>query len=108
MIIFMIMTPVLVQSELAVKLPKSTEGTPIRQGDAVEVTIDSEGRIAVNGREVRLAKLEKELTLMLGKSSEKTVLVQADRGVPIQSVVHVLDVAKKLGVGPLGIGVNPG
>ena len=108
LIIFMVMTPVLVQSQLTVKLPKSSEGTPLRTSDAVEVTIDKKGRIAVNGRRIKRSKLANELTLQLARASRKTVLVQADKSVSIQTVVEVLDVAKKLGVGRLGIGVTPG
>jgi biopolymer transport protein TolR len=105
LIIMMVITPMLVQSQLSVKLPKAKQGEAAQQGEAVEVMIDKTGKVAVNGRIVRIEDLERELTLLLPRSGEKTVLVQADRGVPIQSVVEVLDVGKKLGVGKLGIGV---
>ena len=98
-------TPMLVQSQLSVKLPKSKQGEATDVGQAVEVTIDKTGKVAVNGRVIRQGDLERELTLLLAHSSDKTVLVQADHSVPIQSVVEVLDVGKKLGVGKLGIGV---
>jgi len=107
LIIFMVLTPVLVQSQLAVKLPKSSEGVPIHGGDTIEITLDKDGRIAVNGKLVRRSQLEKELTLLLGRAAKKSLLVQADRSVSIQSVVEVLEVAKRLGVGQLGIGVSP-
>lgn len=107
LIIFMVITPVLVRSQLSVKLPKSSQGEAIQSSEAVDVSIQKDGRVSINGREVRPEDLERELTLVLGRSSQKTVLVQADRGVPIQSVVEVLDVGKKLGVGRLGIGVLP-
>ena len=56
---------------------------------------------------VRWAKLERELTLRLPKAAQKTLLVQAVRSVAVEKVVLVLDAAKKLGVGRLGIGVSP-
>ena len=68
--------------------------------------IDAKGRIVVNGRRVARGKLEKELTLLLSRASQKTVLVQADRTVSIQRVVDILDLAKKMGVGRLGISVS--
>lgn len=107
LIIFMVMTPVLVRSQLSVKLPTSGEGAPIETSDPIEVAIDSQGRIEVNGRRVDPARLEKELTLLLGRSAQRSIIVQADRSVPIQQVVRVLDAAKRLGVGRLGIGVSP-
>ena len=106
LIIMMVITPMLVQSQLSVKLPKSSQGQSTPPGQAVEVTINKAGRVALNGRVIRSGELERELTLVLSRSSEKTVVVQADRGVPIQSVVEVLDVGRKLGVGKLGIGVS--
>ena len=60
-IIFMVLTPILVQHQLTVKLPKAV----------------------------------------------KTLLVQADRTVAVEKVVGVLDIAKRLGVGKLGVGVTP-
>jgi biopolymer transport protein ExbD len=107
LIIFMVMTPVLVRSQLSVKLPTSGEGAPIETSEPIEVAIDSQGRIEVNGRRVDPGRLEKELTLLLGRSAQKSIIVQADRSVPIQQVVRVLDAAKRLGVGRLGIGVSP-
>ena len=51
------------------------------------------------------SNLEKELVLRMGKANKKTILVEADKNVPIQTVVDVFDIAKKLGAAKLGIGV---
>ena len=105
-IIFMVLTPVLVQHQLTVRLPAASQGAPGDADATVSVQIDSRGSVTVDGRPVKLAGLEAELALKLGKSSSKTVLVQADKTVPVERVVQVLDVAKKLGVGKLGLGVQ--
>ncbi len=105
-IIFMVLTPVLVQSQLTVRLPSSTQGAPVESETTVQVQIGSRGEITVNGKPVRANKLESELTLMLGRSAHKSLLVQADRSVAIEKVVFVLDIAKRLNVGKLGIGVD--
>ena len=52
-----------------------------------------------------MANLERELILRLGKANKKTILVEADKNVPVQQVVDVFDIAKKLGAAKLGIGV---
>ena len=105
-IIFMVLTPILVQSQLTVKLPKARSGTPAAAETTVNVQISRGGAVLVEGQPVRWDKLERELTLRLPKSAQKTLLVQADRSVPVEKVVAVLDVAKRLGVGKLGIGVS--
>lgn len=105
-IIFMILTPVLVQHQLTVKLPGSSEGAPAAAESTVSVQLDRRGGILLDGRPVKAERLEGELALLLNKSADKTVLVQADRSVPIERVVRVLDAAKRLKVGKLGIGVQ--
>lgn len=106
-IIFMVLTPIIVQSQLTVKLPKAQTGTPSDSQSTVNVEIARTGQLVVEGHPVAWENLERELTLRMAKSAQKTLLVQADRTVPVEKVVAVLDAAKKLGVGKLGIGVLP-
>ena len=104
-IIFMVLTPVLIQHQLTVRLPSSTEGAPGDGEKTVSVQIDRRGGITIDGRPVKLSRLEDELMMKLSGSSQKTLLVQADKVVAIEQVVSILDVAKRLKVGTLGIGV---
>lgn len=106
-IIFMVLTPILVHHQLTVKLPHAVSGDSAPSGSAVTVQITRAGAVTVEGSAVRWDKLERELTLRLPKSAGKTLLVQADRSVPVEKVVAVLDIAKRLGVGKLGVGVTP-
>lgn len=106
-IIFMVLTPILVQHQLTVKLPKAVEGEPAASDSAVTIQISRNGAVTIEGTAVKWEKLEREMTLRLSKSAGKTLLVQADRLTPVEKVVAVLDYAKKLGVGKLGIGVTP-
>ncbi len=105
-IIFMVLTPILVQSQLTVKLPKADTGQAAANPETVTVQIDRRGTLVIEGSPVRWDKLERELVLRLGRSAGKSLLVQSDRRVPVEKVVAVLDAAKKLGVGRLGIGVT--
>jgi biopolymer transport protein ExbD len=106
-IIFMVLTPILVHTQLTVKLPKADTGTPPDAPSTVTVQISRNGVIVVEGSPVKWETLERELALRLPRSAQKTLLVQADKAVPVEKVVQVLDIAKKLGVGKLGIGVVP-
>lgn len=105
-IIFMVLTPILVQSQLTVKLPKSQSSSPSHADETVNVLISRGGALMIEGAAVKWDRLESELVLRLGKASRKSVLVQADRSVPIEKVVAVFDAAKRLGVEKLGIGVE--
>lgn len=106
-IIFMVLTPILVQHQLTVKLPKAVSGESAASDSAVTVQITRNGAVTVEGIAVRWEGLENELTLRMAKAAGKTLLVQADRSVPVEKVVIVLDIAKRLGVGKLGVGVTP-
>lgn len=105
-IIFMVLTPILVQSQLTVKLPRAQSGTPAAADTTVNVQVSRSGAVLVEGRPVKWDDLERELALLCPKSAQKTLLVQADRNVAVEKVVIVLDTAKRLGVGKLGIGVT--
>lgn len=105
LIIFMVMTPFLVQMQLNVDLPKSCSVNTTAEDNVIRIEIQKNGLVSVSGVTVAKQDLEKELVLRLGKSNEKTILVQADKEVPIQQVVDVFDTAKNLGAAKLGIGV---
>lgn len=107
LIIFMVITPFLVQSQIQVNLPKA--GSAASGGDENVITVElaANGTVTVGGKPLKFAKLEQELTLRLAKAYKKTVLVQADKTVSIDRVVEALDIAKKLGASKVGIGVSP-
>lgn len=105
LIIFMVMSPLLVQMQLSVDLPRAKAINTTAEDDVIRVEVLKNGTIIVADKKVSAAGLEKELILRMGKANKKTILVQADKEVPIQQVVDVFDVAKKLGAAKLGIGV---
>jgi len=107
LIIFMVITPFLVQSQIQVNLPKASSGTKGGEDNVLKVQLAADGMVTVEGKPVKFHNLEKELILRLSKSFTKTVLVEADRTVEIERVVFVLDAAKKLGAGKVGIAVKP-
>lgn len=105
LIIFMVMSPLLVQMQLTVDLPKSNAINTQNDDDVVRIEIQKNGTVTVLNRKVSMSNLEQELILRLGKANQKTILVEADKNVPVQQVVDVFDIAKKLGAAKLGIGV---
>ena len=107
LIIFMVITPFLVQSQIQVNLPKASAGTKAWDEDVLKVQLAAGGAIALDGKRIKPGRLEKEMMLRFSKSYKKTVLVEADKTVPVQRVVDVFDAAKKLGAGKIGIAVKP-
>ena len=105
LIIFMVMSPLLVQMQLTVDLPKSKAINTQAEDDVIRVEVLKNGTIQVENQKFTLKNLERELILRMGKANKKTILVQADKEVPVQQVVDVFDIAKQLGAAKLGIGV---
>ncbi len=105
LIIFMVMSPMLVQMQMNVDLPKSNAVNTTAEDDVIRIEVQKNGSIRIDNRSYTLANLEKELVLRMGKANKKTIMVEADKNVPIQTVVDVFDIAKKLGAAKLGIGV---
>ena len=105
LIIFMVMSPMLVQMQLTVDLPKSKAINTQAEDDVIRIEVQRNGTISVMNKTLTLKNLERELILRMGKANKKTILVHADKELPIQQVVDVFDVAKKLGAAKLGIGV---
>ena len=105
LIIFMVMSPMLVQMQMNVDLPKSNAINTTAEDDVIRIEVQKNGSIRIENRTYTLKNLERELVLRMGKANKKTILVEADKNVPIQTVVDVFDVAKKLGAAKLGIGV---
>ncbi len=105
LIIFMVMSPLLVQMQLTVDLPRSQSVNTQAEEDVIRIEVEKNGKITVQNKQLTLKNLERELILRMGKANKKTILVQADKEVPIQQVVSVFDIAKKLGAAKLGIGV---
>lgn len=105
LIIFMVMSPLLVQMQMNVDLPKSKAINTTAEEDVIRIEVQPNGAIRIENRSYTLQNLEKELILRMGKANKKTILVEADKSVNIQTVVDVFDIAKKLGAAKLGIGV---
>lgn len=105
LIIFMVMSPMLVQMQLNVDLPKSNAINTTAEDDVIRIEVQKNGSIRLENNTYNLKDLEQELILRMGKANQKTIMVEADKSVPIQTVVDVFDIAKKLGAAKLGIGV---
>ena len=106
LIIFMVMTPFLVQQQVAVNLPKSVSGTESPDRPII-IQMQKQGELSLNGHPVSISTLESELRPLLGPRRNRPVMIQADKDIVLQQVVSVMDIAKKLQVAKLGISVEP-
>ncbi len=104
LIIFMVMTPFLVQSQIQVNLPKVTAVTP-SENPPVQVQVTREGSFFVHGRRILAAQMVKELTGMFPDPALGSILIQADKDVSFEHVIEVMDAAKQAGIKKMGVAV---
>jgi len=107
LIIFMVMTPFLVQSQIKINLPKvPTVDTQLDRDHTLQVVVDRDGQVFVEGRAVPADGVENSLRGMLRDPASQPLVIQADKDVPFQRVVTVMDAAKKVGFSRLGVCVK--
>lgn len=102
LVIFMVTTPLIVQGQIQVKLPKATAAAKPQLKPLV-VTLTAQGRVFLSDQEVSLDQVQSLLTLALKPRAEKQVVIQADRSVTHGRVVAIMDLARKAGADKLAI-----
>ncbi|MCG3203860.1 MAG: Biopolymer transport protein ExbD [Elusimicrobia bacterium] len=107
LIIFMVISPILVESQLRVKLPKVSSSPSHTEETALKVEISADGKFALNGKMVTRDAFKTALNVQLPPGHKASLLIQADRESRFNDVVYVMDVAKQLKVENLGVAVLP-
>jgi biopolymer transport protein ExbD len=88
---FIMSTLYLTRSEgLSVNLPKAATAQSQTKAQ-INVTIQPDGRIALNRQPIALSALQDSVRSLIGSSSEALVVVNADERVPHGQVVSVMD-----------------
>ncbi len=102
LIIFMVTAPMMTQG-VDVNLPETT-AKPLRQDDKpVIITIDENGVISLGKLKGDRTLLKQELARIARGSTEKTILLRADKKVPYGIVAQVMADVKSNGFDKLGM-----
>lgn len=108
LIIFMVMTPFLVRAQISLNLPKASSGdNDQRATESLRVQVERSGRISIDGQKVAPDDVADMLRRRLHHPLTQPVIIEADRDVPFQHVVVVLDAGKKIGATKLAVSVKP-
>ena len=107
LIIFMVMTPFLVRSQLKINLPSTKKVEPdLTRKQTLTVQVDRAGTAYLSGLPVAPDLLEGRLKQLLTDPERQPVVVEADKDVPFQHVVAVMDAAKRIGATKLAVCVK--
>jgi biopolymer transport protein ExbD len=105
LVIFMVTTPLLIQGQIRVKLPKATSPSMENMGPAT-VTISADGTVYFRDQPVLMEQLVGLLKPVLAVQTDKVVIINADRSTTHGRVVGVLDAARQAGADRLAIATD--
>lgn len=105
LVIFMVATPLLIQSGVKVKLPSST--VTEAQPEGIIITITKENKIYVGKVEVTPDELQEHLRRKLEEEKDKFVIINGDKDVFLGIAVNIMDLAKAAGAEKIAIATEP-
>ena len=96
LIIFMVTSSVIANTGKNVDLPEAQQASET-EPQAVNVTIDKDGGVEVNGNTVARDQLRVAIEAALAETEDKTVILRGDRLIDYGDAVFVLDEAQLAG-----------
>jgi biopolymer transport protein ExbD len=104
LIIFMITTPLLIQSSIKVKLPNAPSATPIKSfRNEVGITLTNENLIYLDNELVSKKDLKEKIDKLRKNNSNLGVILLSDKLVYFKDLVSILDILNELGIKNLNI-----
>jgi biopolymer transport protein ExbD len=105
LVIMMVSAVYIVSQSLKVELPK-TASSDTPANTPLAVTITKEGGYLFNQKPIEEAKLTEELRKAKAENADASLILTADRAAYHGDVVHVIDMAKVLGITKFAITVD--
>ncbi|MES2201085.1 MAG: biopolymer transporter ExbD [candidate division FCPU426 bacterium] len=102
LVIFMVTTPLIIQGQIQVKLPKAASQAA-RPSKPVVLTLTTLGKLYLNDGEISMQELPPMLAAALKASPDKTVIINADKSSSHGRVVALMDAAMAAGAVKLAI-----
>lgn len=101
LIMFIIVAPVIEQG-ITVRLP-ATSATAMRPEDAVTISLSADKKIYLGSNPITLPALEDRLKILGAGVPDLPVILRADKSLPYEFVVKVLDIVQRSGILKLGL-----
>ena len=105
LIFFMVTSTFLDQPGMKLELP-SAESAEVARVEKLVLYISSDDAVVFNDQSVALDDLEETMRAALSEIEDRTLVLNADKSVQHGTVIRVMDIAKKLGLERLVIGIK--
>jgi len=99
LIFFMVSTTFDQKSELNIDLPEAKGEVTKTENQVLEISIDAEGDFYIKDKILAnqsIQTLMKELAAKVDRNNQQTIIIAADKNTPHQSVMRVMDAARRL------------
>lgn len=96
LIFFMLTSTLVAPNALNLVLPSSNIQSPVNTSLSVE--IDKRKNYAVDGKKMPLSKVKSTLQRKIKQNKDVTIVLSADKSVPIENVVEIMNIANDLKV----------
>ncbi len=103
LVIFMITTPLILQSSIKVNLPEAATAQPTKTPNQIEITITNEGSIYFVNKLVTRKELKGIVYDLQRRNPDLNVILRSDRLVRFKDIVGVLDILTEFGIKKLNI-----
>lgn len=105
LIIFMITTPMIIQSNITVNVPKSKNGEA-GKNEQFEVVIKGEKEIYFNNKSTDMNTLKNEMIAHVKSMPDIPLVIRADRNIKYYMLVDMMDLAKESGIRKISLNVE--
>ncbi|MDD5505545.1 MAG: biopolymer transporter ExbD [Candidatus Omnitrophica bacterium] len=103
MAIFMVTTPLVMQSNIQVNLPSSSTGRPMKEARQISVMATNEGMIYLDNKLISRKALKAEIAKLHQDDPGLEVILYSDKMVRFKDIVGLLDIFNELNIKNLNI-----
>jgi len=103
LIIFMITTPLILQSSIKVSLPEAASGKPLTNTRQMNITIAEDNSVYIDNKLVTRKELRAKVSMAHRDNPNMEVIVFSDKTVRFKNIVSILDDLNEIGIRNLNI-----
>ena len=103
LIIFMITTPLILQSNIKVSLPEAASGKPFTNTRQMNITIANDDSVYIDNKLVTRRELRAQVRMMHKDDPNIEVILFSDKTVRFKNIVSILDDLSEIGIKNLNI-----
>ncbi|MFA4992681.1 MAG: biopolymer transporter ExbD [Candidatus Omnitrophota bacterium] len=103
MAIFMVTTPLVMQSNIQVNLPSSSTGKPMKESRQISIMATNEGMIYLDNKLISKKALKAEVAKLHQADPGLEVILYSDKMVRFKDIVSLLDIFNELNIKNLNI-----